>query len=121
MIRAAVSTSSSGSTTIGSFIIRSDRVTSATIDGIRLKIGAAGDFQYLDLASSGIELMDDNITQNVITDSVLTGAESGNLALFYIDMDLLELAIALSAGEIIWVQVITAEGYEDTVEITVSA
>ena len=94
--------------------------SSATIDGIRLKIGA-GDYQYLDLASSGIEILDDEVPPNTITDSIITGSESGNLALFYIDMDLLELAISLTAGDIIWVQVITAEGYEDTVEITVSA
>ena len=94
--------------------------SSATIDGIRLKIGT-GKYEYLDMASSGIKILDDEDSQNTITDSIITGSESGNLALFYIDMDLLELAISLTAGDIIWVQVITAEGYEDTVEITVSA
>ena len=49
----------------------------------------------------------------------LTGSESGNLALYYIDIA--NIAGGLTEGEIIWIQIITAEGYEDTVEITVSA
>ena len=97
-----------------------DHNSSATIDGIRLKIGA-GDFNYLDLSSEHITIWDDQISPNQITDSIITGAESGNLALYYIDMDLLGLLISLSAGEVILVQVITSEGYEDTVEITVEA
>lgn len=94
--------------------------TSATIDGIRLKIGESGDFQYLDINSLDIKIWDnDLLARTEITDNIITGAESGNLALYYIDI--IGIAGGLSAGDIIWVQVITAEGYEDTVMITVSA
>ncbi|QEE15342.1 STT3 domain-containing protein [Promethearchaeum syntrophicum] len=93
--------------------------TSATIDGIRLKIGISGDFQYLDISSSDITMWDNLLARTEITDYILTGSESGNLALYYIDIA--NIAGGLTTGETIWVQVITSEGYEDIVEITVSA
>ena len=71
------------------------------------------------MTSGDITIWDDEIIQNEITDSVITGGESGNLALYYIDIS--GITSALTAGDIIWIQVITAEGYEDTVMITVSA
>ncbi len=96
-----------------------DHNTTATIDGIRLKIGETGEFQYLDLINDDITLYDDEVTQNEITDNILVGGEDGNLALFYIDI--LSIAGGLTDGDVIWVQIITSEGYEDTVMITVSA
>ena len=97
-----------------------DHNSSATIDGIRFKIGVSGDFQYLDINGGDITIWDnDLLARTEITDSIITGAESGNLALYYIDIA--NIAGGLTAGDIIWVQVITAEGYEDTVMITVSA
>jgi dolichyl-diphosphooligosaccharide--protein glycosyltransferase len=96
-----------------------DHNTSVTIDGIRLKIGESGEFQYLDIVSNDITISDDGLPPIVITDYILTGGESGNLALYYIDI--IAIAGGLPADEVIWVQVITSEGYEDTVMITVSA
>ncbi len=94
-----------------------DHNSSATIDGIRLKIGESGDFQYLNMSSSDITIKDDEVYQNLIVDNIITGGESGNLALYYIDI--LGIAGGLTDGDIIWVQVITSEGYEDTVMITI--
>ena len=96
-----------------------DHNTNVTIDGIRLKIGESGEFQYLDIISNDITLSDDGLPPIPITDYILTGGESGNLALYYIDI--MGIAGGIPADESIWVQIITSEGYEDTVMITVSA
>ena len=97
-----------------------DHNTSATIDGIRFKTSEFGDYQYLDINSGSITMWDNDLLDRTeITDDIITGGESGNLALYYIDI--LNIAGDLIAGEIIWVQVITAEGYEDTVMITISS
>ena len=96
-----------------------DHNTNVTIDGIRLKIGEFEEFNYLDINSNDITISDDGLSPIVITDYILTGGESGNLALYYIDI--IGIAGSIPVDESIWVQVITSEGYEDTVMITVSA
>ncbi|MHA1745752.1 MAG: STT3 domain-containing protein [Promethearchaeota archaeon] len=87
-----------------------------TLDGIYMKTD--GDYQYIPW-STNVTVTDNENPANDITDRILTGAESGNSALFY--LDILGYTADLTVGEIVWIKIITAEGYEAEIALTVES
>ena len=87
-----------------------------TLDGFYMKTAEDGDYTYLPW-STNITVHDNESPENFITDRMLTGAEEGNLALFYVDI--LGFVADLIEDDTVWIKIITTEGYETEIALTV--
>jgi len=85
-----------------------------TLDGFYMKTN--GDYEFIPW-NTNVTVTDNEDPANIITDRILSGSESGNVALFYVDI--LGYAADLTDGEIVWIKIITAEGYEAEIALTV--